>query len=137
MNDKLGRRWMQTRGSFKGGLLWVWPATLWALKCHIDAFYIAFGVTSNSLNFPRTIRMPFSFSLQYHASFRVKPKINLWIFFVVKRNGNFVLISQSKVRCNNLMIERNLAFLIKDSILYYLKKRATSSTFSQQIINNK
>ena len=65
---------MQASGSFIGGLLWVWPETLWTFKCHIDAFYIAFGVTNSSLNFPRTILMPFSFSLQYHASFRVKPK---------------------------------------------------------------
>jgi len=33
------------------------------------------GMTSNSLNFPRTILM--LFSLQYHTSFHVKPKINL------------------------------------------------------------
>ena len=38
MNDKLGRGWMQARGSFKGGLLWVWPPTLWTFKCHIDTF---------------------------------------------------------------------------------------------------
>ena len=62
MNDKLGRGWMQARGAFKDGLPSVCPATLWTLKSHIDAFYIAFGVTLWTFQEPHML-----FLLQYHA----------------------------------------------------------------------
>ena len=70
---------MQARGAFKDGLPSVCPATYsLTLKSHIDAFYIAFGVTLSTFQEPQMLF--FFFLLQYHASFRVKPKINLGTF---------------------------------------------------------
>ena len=105
MKDKLGRGWMQARGAFKGGLLSVCPATLWTLKSHIDAFYIAFGVTLWTFQEPQML-----FLLQYHASFRVKPKINLRTFYATywslwsNKMVISYLISHSKVRCDKQMV---------------------------------
>ena len=72
---------------------------------YFDAFYIAFGVTLWTFQEPQML-----FLLQYHASFRVKPKINLGTFYATywslwsNKMVISYLISHSKVRCDKQMV---------------------------------